>query len=150
MSDRVAGALPLSYRVRLPGGDEHEIATTEHFWQAVDEAALWYLRLSPEKRRDTQQAVDEDASLPQQVGTAVAAVMCPRSIRDYAALILIDEGQIWESYYASSDEDEENEPTPRQIFDVTLRESIVRHLEEHWEDLEERAQGAQGASSPLP
>ena len=128
-----------TYRVKLPGGRRRAISTAGALWQTVDEIARWYLRRAARSTAAASPDRDEDDSLLRQIGTAVFRLLAPEKVHEYAALLQIAP-EVWEAYYALTDEDEDEEPTPRHIFDVTLRESIIDHLAARWEELESPAE----------
>jgi hypothetical protein len=124
--DAQAGGVPVPrYRIDLPGGRSRTVETAEALWRAVNEIALWYLRRAV--RAQGAGALEEDDELRRRIGASVFGHLVPRTVQEYAALIQLDEG-IWEAFYPQSDEDEQEEPTPRHVFDTTLRESIIDHL----------------------
>jgi hypothetical protein len=133
--------LPLRYHVRLPVGREVEIASQEDFWEVVDTLALWFMRLpSDEQEKELRdRCIEEEAEVARQIGAVVASIVCPRQVEDYAALLVLDRGSIWETFYALSDADEKTEPTPRHVFDCTLRECIIAEIESNWEELVDEA-----------
>ncbi len=93
---------PLGYWVPIPDHGSRWIATADEFWLAVEDAAVWYLGLTAAQLEAALEGTDEADDLPRRIGSAVSDLLCPGSVRDYAALLLIFEG-LWDTFYAKAE-----------------------------------------------
>ncbi|GHP00726.1 hypothetical protein KSF_107730 [Reticulibacter mediterranei] len=123
------------YRPKLPNGTTPDIVTEHGFWRLVEQAALWYLRLSEGERVEALQDYEDDEDLQQQVCHAISNAMIPGEFQEYVALMQVIP-DIWNLSYPNEILEDDESPTPQRVFDLTLKRLVYEHLEERWKSLE--------------
>ncbi len=135
---RARGAIFPHYRPKLPDRTSRDIVTESSFWRAVEEVALWHLRLSEAEQKEVLKDYEDEEDVLHQVWRAISNAMMPTTLEDYIALMQILP-DVWNSSYPDTILEDDENPTPERVFDDTLARLIYDHLEEQWVMLEGKA-----------
>ena len=117
----------MTYHITLPDGTPRTVSTALAFWQAIDDSASWYLCLPAEEQVRALEAYQNENTIMGKIGAAIADHITPTTLDGYRAFLQLLP-DVWETSYPYVLLEDDEDPTPRHVFDLALAEMVKDHL----------------------